>query len=288
MGIRKKIWYLIVVLLIAPVVVRADSESLIFVRHFFPEHPIGELLIGKDVVEIDDYSLPQLGRGGVEYILLHKALTLGGYSAPIRYVDRVNYERSLLYLDTGNAFSMSQTVWLRDAEVNDLYISDPIIRNGEHVKGVYCLPDREDVLSVESLEQLRQFRTAISVHWAVDWDALVEFKLPFDNVIEIERMYSMLFAGRIDYRFLPFPPTSDLSRKKGDITLYPVPNLKLVLPGSRHFVVSKSYPDAENIFRAIQKGVKILRERGEINRAFIEAGFVNPRVKSWKKLTSPE
>lgn len=43
-----------------------------------------------------------------------------------------------------------------------------------------------------------------------------------------------------------------------DLMLKPIRGIKITLEKSRHFVISKKYPNSKNIFQALEKGLQIL------------------------------
>ena len=60
--------------------------------------------------------------------------------------------------------------------------------------------------------------------------------------------------------------------------------IKVALPGSRHWPVSKKHPQGGEIFTGLEKGITILEQKNIIQRAYEECGFFHEGVKSWKLL----
>ena len=44
---------------------------------------------------------------------------------------------------------------------------------------------------------------------------------------------------------------------------------------------SKNHPDGKRVFEALNKGIRIMRESGEIEKFYRQAGFINASVKDW-------
>jgi len=48
--------------------------------------------------------------------------------------------------------------------------------------------------------------------------------------------------------------------------------------------VSLSHPRGAGVLAALGRGVAILRDRGELPRAYRECGFMDPRVAQWVRV----
>jgi hypothetical protein len=70
----------------------------------------------------------------------------------------------------------------------------------------------------------------------------------------------------------------------GGITLYPIKGWKILLNGSRHYVVSKKNPHGAAAFEALQKGLATMKQSDEVARALTESGFFNVNVETWKSI----
>jgi hypothetical protein len=66
----------------------------------------------------------------------------------------------------------------------------------------------------------------------------------------------------------------------------PINNLKMFLPDTRHFVVSKRHPEGKAVFQALNKGLEILRINGTIEKALKQSGFINEKVTDWQTINS--
>jgi hypothetical protein len=102
------------------------------------------------------------------------------------------------------------------------------------------------------------------------------------NVSKWILMPRIVKANRADFTLAPFQETKDLSLKSESIKLMPIKNVKVALRGSRHYLVSKRYNESKNLFKALQKGITILKEKGIFKKAYREFGFINEKTKNWK------
>ena len=68
------------------------------------------------------------------------------------------------------------------------------------------------------------------------------------------------------------------------VLLKPIKGIKVTFMESRHFIVAKNYPDSDKIFRAMQKGMKILRNKGEFEKAHYPIAINQAMIASWQNL----
>jgi len=104
------------------------------------------------------------------------------------------------------------------------------------------------------------------------------------NTTKWKFIVRMVSIKRGDFLLASFQNTEDLSFFSEGIKLVPIQGLKVGLQGSRHFAISKNYPKSKELFKALNKGMKILRKEGIIKKAYEQSGFFNEKVKNWKKL----
>ena len=234
--------------------------------------------------EIINYNGSYANRGTVELVLLCQALQRGGLDFNIEVVKCPNYSRALMLAQSGQVTLPAETIWEQDLDLEALYKTDPIIRNGEFEKGIYTSPENHKMLAVTSFDEFGQYSAVMIKSWAVDWNTLRSMDLKrLDEVAKKDLLFKMVNFGRVDFTLLEFSSEPDLSTEIEGIKLVPVPNLKIGLKGERCWAVAKIAPDAEKVFAALQKGIIALRDKGIISRAYHECGFFNAAVENWKK-----
>jgi len=236
----------------------------------------------RDVLAIKSFSGKTIRRDVVDMIIAQQALKLGGFTNKFSYAPgKVNF-RNTKMLQNGELLISFDSYWKRDAQAlaDKLYISDPVIRNGEYVAGIYTSPYNQKVLQVKTLNDLQQLSSISTPKWRTDWKTLQSL-----NLKELTKENSWLSMTRmvnlqwVDFMLMPFNSTPDQSFTMEKVHLIPVQNVAIVLKDSRHFVISKNHPQGEAAFIAINKGIKILREHGAIIKAYTEAGFFVDRNK---------
>lgn len=230
------------------------------------------------------YDLPGSRRDVVEVMLVQRALREGGIdSVSLRQLD--GYLRILQQLAEGKVALTGTTVWDFDARdmVEHLWVSSPLIRRGEFVVGVYTRAGHPILSQPQDLSSLTQYIPVTSRNWKMDWSLLEQLGFArIQYASSWESMVRMVLAGRADLVLAPFPQSNDLRLIAEDGRyLVPVPGVKVAFPAERVIAVAKNYPGADATYYALQKGLKVLRDQGEIERAYTESGFFNPAVASW-------
>ncbi len=244
-------------------------------------------IIGKTpILDITDYSGKNAQRDVVEFILIQQALLLGGADIQFNFIYG-NYDaRNLKLLNEGLLLLSFDSLWLSATEQykDNLYISEPLIRKGEYYAGVFTSEQNVANYNAKTLS-LSDMTIVSSKDWHVDWVTLQSLK-PKKLVHESDWivMAKMVSRGWIDGMLAPFKKQHNFSYIGPDYKIFAIPNVKVALNDSRHFVVSKKHPLGQQTFEALQRGLKILRDRGLIEKAYREAGFLNDDVKDWRTI----
>lgn len=247
-------------------------------------------LAGRNPVEVNFYGGPHARRDVAELILLQQALHIGGFNQRLVFIEEENYFRSIRNTVEGKTLTMSGSIWLQDLETftEKIFVSQPLVREGEFIVGVYTSPKNQRALASKNLAELTPLRVVSSRQWKPDLKALEN--LGFQKVMYTPNwinMARMINAGRVDLTLAPFGQEKDLHIRADGIELVPVPNMKIMLPGSRHWPVSKKHPLGNTFYAALEKGLTELRASGTIERAYRESGFFQESVTNWTLLTNP-
>lgn len=231
---------------------------------------------GKDILAIRDFSGKTIRRDVVDMIIAQQALKIGGFEHSFEYVPgKLNFRNTKL-LEDGELLISFDSYWLSDAKKldNDVYISQPLINNGEYIAGIYTNPKNTAVLAIKSLEDLSQFTAVSTPKWATDWKTLQA--LPLKKLIREDEWLSqarMVNLGWIDFILMPFHSTKDQSFTMEKIHLVPVKNIGIELKDSRHYVISKKHPLGSEAIKAINIGLTALRKEQRIEKAYRQSGF---------------
>jgi hypothetical protein len=280
---------LLAALLLCPVPARAHLVTVILPSDVLRDYRA--FLDGRDPLDVTDYSGPWSRRDVAEVVLFQQALALGGMTTRPSLRAVGSYARTILELRTGGTVAAATTLWRRDLAGlgKGVLVSPAMVRPGEFEAGLYTAPDNERALGARSLADVRGLSGVCNRQWVPDWEILSGLKLrQLSNAPSWEVMVRMTAEHRADFLLAPFQPTRDLHLTAYGTTLVPVPGLKIGLPGSRHFAVSASHPQGERVYRALVRGLKKMRGRGVITKAYTECGFFNAGTRDWKTLDAKE
>ncbi len=241
----------------------------------------------KDVLQIKNFSSKGSRRDVVEVILMQQALHHGGITESIKFYPISSYTRIKMELEKGEMVSVANSMWLSDLETikDKVYISIPIIKEGEIEAGLYTVPDNTKALSVKTIQDIQNLSAISNKSWTPDWKALTSLNLKnLQSTPTWLSMVRMVDVGRADFLLAPFQSTQDLSFEAEGVRFVAIPEMKVILPGSRHFAISKKHPRGQEVFNAFNKGLQILISRGIVKKAYQQSGFFNIRVSNWKIL----
>jgi hypothetical protein len=243
-------------------------------------------LRGQKAVDIENYIPNKVGsqREIVEMIILQKALYLGGDKRTVTFRPKDSLIlREVTPLVKGESLIYGNTLWfeaIKDYQ-GSLYISDPIIRYGEFEAGFYTSSNNNKALATK-IDTLNELTVITNRQWVADWRALHNSPVQTVNFMgSWVEMLNMVEYQLVDAMLINFSLQKNLQLYFNEKIYTPIPNIKIMLPDSRHFVVSKKHPNGKLVFEALNKGIRIMRESGEIEKFYRQAGFINATVKDW-------
>lgn len=243
------------------------------------------LVNGRDILAIEDFGGPCSKRVTVDIILIQQMLAIGGFKHKLQLEPGYYNLKERKLIKQGLLLVNFDSLWKNDAKriQDDAFISPPIIREGEYIAGFYTTESNVDALSITSIGEFKNLSAVSSKFWTNDWQALktIDFKeLYHEPVWNSQAM--MVKQKLADVMLIPFSNNIDMTYEFLEETYRPIPNFKLRLAQSRHIAISKSHPLGEQAYQALVKGMKILREKGRIVKAYHQAGLFNDALDSWQ------
>ncbi len=254
------------------------SRNIVAYNNFLKEK-------NKPVLEIKNLESKYSNRNIACMVIIMQALDIGGYSAKMKIIEVPNYAREVKMVKSGNTVIMHQDAWNFEFD-NKVFQSSEIIAKGNFVKGLYVAESDIKMYQVKTVENLKKYTSVSSHLWKVDWKTLkkIGLKKLFDTPKK-EFMLNQVLFRNVDFTIQEFSNSSDLAYETKNGRLIPVPGIKLALDGSRHIMVSKKHAEGQKVFIALEKGLKILKENGTIDRFLEEAGFYNRKVSDWRTIS---
>lgn len=250
-----------------------------------------QLFIGdRDPIAIDYFGGPGARRDVIEIVLLQQALHLGGFKGKVVLRPENSYLRILKLLTDGQIPISGALMWREDIKPysDHLFKTKALVEEGEFIAGIYTRANNQRALNADTREKISKLTAASNDHWKPDVAAL--------KSLGIERIHystywvqivRMVVAGRADVTLAPFQSNPAMKVQVDNLELVPIPGVKVALPGSRHWPVSKKHPQGQEIFTALEKGIALLEQKNIIQRAYEQCGFFHEAVKSWKLLNPP-
>lgn len=199
-------------------------------------------------------------RESLERLLICMALAKVGLNPKIEIVLAPNYRRAIMAVSTGTAHMTSETVWEKDAFSNDFYASSPIIEYGESKKGIYTLKGHPLLNSTNVLKDLSQSRGVSVLTWHVDLKTIDSLAQQTFSAVRYASVFNVLANQRADFTLLDFPNSKSLDIEVNGYVYQPVPNIKVSMLGSRHFIVSKANKDGKQLAKKLQHGLALLKK----------------------------
>lgn len=283
------------------------SVAVVMLITVIPQHGIAEQTIVAAVDEdiIADYQLfvgerdpllinyfggPGARRDVIEIILLQQALALGGFKEKVTLRPENSYLRVLKLVADGHVALSGALMWREDIKpyASHLFKTKAVVKEGEFIAGLYARADNQRALQANTREKISHLSAASNNHWNADVKTLTELgirKIHFSTYwVQIVRM---VVANRVDVTLAPFQVNPDMKVMVDGLELVPIPGIKVALPGSRHWPISKKHPKGKAIFEALVRGIEELEKKNIIQRAYEECGFFHPDVKDWILLNPP-
>lgn len=263
------------------------GEQLIIVLPADVKEDYEKYINGRNPLTMTSYEGEGARRDVVEVVLVQQALHFGGIDSPVRFITADSHARIIKQVLAGRAVLAGNSIWLDLLTSSEelLYVSTPIIENGQFEAGLYTIESNKEALKAKSMDEIRSLIAVSSKAWIIDWQTLNAMKMrKLINTVKWSSMVKMVNIGRADFLLAPFQPTPDLAFEPEGVRLIPIPNLKIGLQGSRHFAISKRHPQGKAVAQALDKGIAIMKQKGLVEKAYEDSGFFNTKVKDWQKL----
>lgn len=265
----------------AAAVIVVDDDVLIDYTKF---------ISNKDPISIDTYAGANSRRDVVELLLFIQMLDAGGFAHKIKLHHEHSYRRMLAMVASGEVLAYGTPAWSGDLVGSEqrYWYSEEMVSADQFVVGAYTSADNNHALAI-SAKNINQLSAVTSKQWRVDWNVLKNLKIKnLYSATNFPNMLKMVGAQRADFTLSPFYPSADMSIRQGNITLVPIPNIRISMKEGRRWAVSKVHPMSEDMQAALEKGMAIFRQQGTITRAYTESGFFDSRVSEWPVINAAQ
>ncbi len=279
-------WLIVTCLGLSSLPLQADEPIIIAVNEdILPDYH--RFLNNRAPLSIHEYKGNGARRDVVELVLLMQALKLGGFKPEVELRAEQSYLRTLRDIAEGRFITSAGLAWKADIDAlpHAYFTSRPLIKQGEFTVGLYTSLNNQKAFNSITPKLLMELNVVTNSQWKSDVQTLKD--LGFKQISYSPNwvnMARMIEANRADITLAPFQSTPNMSVAVGDVTLYPIKDIKVAISGSRHWPVSRKHPQGETFYRALERGLAQLDAKGIIHKAYRECGFFHPEVRNWKLL----
>ncbi len=265
-------------------VVSSDKKTYHFplLRQVYKEYQT--FISGHDPLTISSFQHQPIRREIVEVLFFVKALHLGGCRCRIEFIPSDEpFARSIMQIKNGRMVASPVPGFHGDPRFNsEVHLSNHLHDNKSLFVGLYTSMKRKDLLDDLNQPKIKDLVYAVGEHWKPDILFLESNKLTFVETIDWRSLLGMLSIGRADVVLQPIRPTKDFGFKQFGDYFLPIPKIKVAFPFSRHYIVSRHHPDSADFILFLNRGLEILKNRGEISKGYKAAGVTDHRIKDWK------
>ncbi len=232
-----------------------------------------------------DFKYQQTDRTLGEIIILCEAISATGYQLKPHFHSLPNNFRGLLLLEKGLLDALSSSLWPFEFKNSDVNVTEAAVLKGEFEKGLYVSNKNTKLLNQSLNKSDIKKLTGITISkWRHDVELM---KTLTPKVVEIEHhlaTFKLLDTQRGDFVLSEFSNQETFQICQQTICITALQGLKVVIEDTRHFVASKSTQNGKQYFQLLSSGMAKLKEKGRIRQLYEQMGFINPKVKDWKRL----
>jgi len=219
-------------------------------------------------------------------VIIKQALYFGGLDIAFEFVPAHNVKHSMRLVAEGSALIASNIPFASSIDVN-VFQSSSILGHGGFIKGVYGLASNKELMKVSSLKELQAFSVITNATWRVDISTLEALKpkaIYFTPLLS--SMVRQIKYRRVDFILLKLNLDEAITSKLVDVKLTRVPGVGIELIGTRHIIVSKKHPDGEKTYKALEKGLAVMRAKGLIRQFYQDVGTLPKNGENIKVLNA--
>lgn len=269
------------------ITVNIQAQSVRLTMPEIDRAELSQLLAGREPLQVTVFDATR--RDIAILVLQMQALRLGGFEGDIIIDTEKSHKRILTMVSQGKSDLAGMQFWQRELGPykDKICYSDAVVREGEFYVGIYTAVHNKHALAARSRADIQQLRGVSSRNWENDWSVLQSLELKhLYNTLNWHSMVKMVEVGRADFTLSPFYASDDMSAKVNGNRIVPIPKVKVLLPGSQHWVVNCTNSEGIAIHQTLQRGLAVLRESGRVEKALIESGFFYGRSKDWLVVNS--
>jgi hypothetical protein len=217
----------------------------------------------------------------LDSVLIARALVLSGINAEFDIETIPNSAREREMVSEGIVDIAGTTQWdfYKGRYFRNCFFSSIVIPDGFFEKGLYTTKAKSESFRITSNSDLSKYSFTINKNWVVDWKTLEELrpKIVYDSPTR-QTMFAMVSHGRADLTLQGFSANPYLSIEEDGVRLYPIKGVKIVLNGTRHFMINKKNRE---LYEAVERGIQIMKNDNSLMTILKQSGFYNSSTENW-------
>ncbi|MEP6021336.1 MAG: hypothetical protein ABJ251_22925 [Paracoccaceae bacterium] len=240
-----------------------------------------------DVADCPRFDSPMFEgafRFEVELMILCNAISDADLADRLDFVGFPNLKRAISDLVEEKADFLGASVF--PVKITDgILASDPVLREGEFQVGLFTTPNRTDILSIETQEDLYALTGITERNW--DVDRLTLGGMGLQEVVAARKMTlipSMIAAGRADFTlsYLDRPTTAHMGEE-----LVRIDGFRASMNLERVLAFSPSKAELRDDINAYIRRMRAL-PGDRIYEAYKNSGFIVDTYEDWLDVTTPQ
>ncbi len=239
----------------------------------------------KQIIDFTSLNLKNTSKGFTSLVILKQALHKAGLATKVEFVISPTFKRSQLLVQSGAALITLAT--LREGyEPSGTLKSSPLIESQDMARGIYGLKSNHALMKVKTLDELKKLSAVTNIAWGGDIKALQEIEpTKLDLVSSLRAIFTRIAYRNIDFALLDLPMwTPDFQRRNEEVMLVPVPGLFINTKTAHHILISKTHPDSQKVYQALEQGLKIMREQNLLKKYYRQVKLFPSELSNWKLL----
>lgn len=239
----------------------------------------------KSKTAIHELSTIELGSKRIiaDLVIMTQAFEKSGAEFELEFIIAPNHKRAIAMVNSGEVVITGSDLF-RNVLPESAFISSAIIREGETSKAIFGLSSNKKLMSVKTLNDLQQLSAVSLPNWRTDWAIMSALNVKELHAVNRYQLALNLISERgIDFtlRNLPTEPGEIIIN---DVSMSFVDGVKINLPGSRHFLISKAHPLGAQVYEKLEAGLLILRKENKIKTFMQNSNILNKYSEDWKVL----
>ncbi|WP_370980977.1 hypothetical protein [Agaribacterium sp. ZY112] len=248
---------------------------------------------GNAVSAFEKGSVRLIDRTMAEQLIVIRALKVAGFKHKSELISIPSIQRAAAMAKQGRIDLLGTSYWSTDPNIDDIFIrTDTYIKQGEALVGFFTASNNKYALASKSKDELSKLSYVVVKDWHIDIKTLKKYKhLDIHQAEEFRYLMRALEAHHADVALLEFQRKGGLGRFHWDMKnkdkpewVFPIANFKTYLDGERLFLISKKSPWADELLEAMNEGLALMRESGELRQLLVRAGYYPEEVDNWKEV----